>query len=88
MTPAQAKVFLDSIPADEEVVILRPQLAKKQRIERDGVLSFRMPSSQKAAVLELFERIAAKIGSQNRADAWDYLLSQTQFWLDAEGGQP
>lgn len=79
MTIDECKTFLaelEKVNPEAHVVCFDPAEAKKRRIESDGVLSFRLPSSQKEAVLNLFERIAAKIGSQSRHDCWDYLLSE------------
>jgi hypothetical protein len=84
VTIKEARAQLDQIerenPNADDLVLWEAAKRKKARIESEKVMSFRVPVSLKPGIENLFERIAAKIGSQSKADAWDYLLAETADW--------
>lgn len=85
MTPGEAIAKLKKMDPNEQVTLWIPRERKRQQIESNGRLVFVLPKSQKAIVLEVFDRIAARIGSQVREQQWDWLVANVQFLLEQEG---
>jgi hypothetical protein len=84
----EAHLYLDSLPDDAEVIVLLPREMAKRRIEKDGIVSIRVPESTKLLFWNILDRVAARIGNQRRADALDYILSEMNEVLNhAEEGQ-
>jgi len=80
MTPAEAIAKLKKMDPNEKVTLWVPKERKRLQLESNGRLVFVMPKGQKDMVLNLFERIGARIGSHVKADQWDFLLSETGEW--------
>lgn len=82
MTPSQAKIYIDSLPVDSDVIVLLPKEMARAKSERDGIISFRLPNSQKALFLHILDRISARIGSSKRESQIEFLLSEVGHVLD------
>ena len=81
---AQAKAHIDSLPDGEPILILRPRVQKASRIEKDAMLSMRVPASTREATYSLLDEIGVHIGNHARAVCMDWLLAEGRHALQGE----
>lgn len=83
MNPRQAIEQLKALPEGEDIHILYPKRERKRRLERDGIISFRVPQSQKETLFALLDEIGARIGSMKRENELDWLIATARHELDS-----